>query len=92
MWSIWLCVLPSGDVQVTLWMLRCGNIVLLTVRFLDVAKLTTLTPLSLLISCKLRKEYTFNYIGFEVFTAVAMNSFIFWDIMPCSLVKVNRGF
>jgi hypothetical protein len=43
-WSIWLCVLPSGDVQVNLWML-CGNIVLLTVRFLYVAKLTTLTPL-----------------------------------------------
>jgi hypothetical protein len=34
-------------------MLVCGNIVLLTVRFFDVAKLTTLTPLSLLISCKI---------------------------------------
>jgi hypothetical protein len=29
-WSIWLWVFPSGDVQVYLWMLRCGNIVLLT--------------------------------------------------------------
>jgi hypothetical protein len=36
-----------------LWMLRCGNIVLLTLRFLDVEKFTTLAPLSLLISCKL---------------------------------------
>jgi hypothetical protein len=34
-------------------MLRCGIIVLLIDRFLDVAKFTTLTPLSLLISCKL---------------------------------------
>jgi hypothetical protein len=33
--------------------LRCGNIVLLTLRFLDVAKFTNLTPLSLLISCKI---------------------------------------
>jgi hypothetical protein len=40
---------PSGYVQG----LRSGNIVLLTVRFLDVAKFTTLTPLSLLISSKL---------------------------------------
>jgi hypothetical protein len=32
---------------------RRGNIVLLSLRFLDVVKFTTLTPLSLLISCKL---------------------------------------
>jgi hypothetical protein len=50
-WSIWLCPFPSGDVQVNLWILRCGNI-LLRVRFFNVAKLTTLTPLSLLILCK----------------------------------------
>jgi hypothetical protein len=30
-----------------------GNIVLLSLRFLDVAKFASLTPLSLLISCKL---------------------------------------
>jgi hypothetical protein len=37
------------------WMLQCGNIVLLTLMFLDVAPYarTNLTPLSLLISCKL---------------------------------------
>jgi hypothetical protein len=29
MWSIWLWVFPSRDVQVYLWMLRCRNIVLL---------------------------------------------------------------
>jgi hypothetical protein len=33
----------------TMW-----NIVLLTVRFFDVAKFTTLTPLSLLVSCNLK--------------------------------------
>jgi hypothetical protein len=40
-------------------MLLCGNIVLLIIRFLDVAKFTTLTPLSLLISCK----FSFPIIG-----------------------------
>jgi hypothetical protein len=53
MWSIWLWVFPSGEVQVHLWMFRCGNMVLLTTRFFDVAKFTTLTPLSLLSWCKL---------------------------------------
>jgi hypothetical protein len=33
-------------------MLRCGNTVLLTMRFLDVEKFITLIPLSLLILCK----------------------------------------
>jgi hypothetical protein len=33
--------------------MRCGNIILLTLMFLDVAKFTILTPLSLLILCKL---------------------------------------
>jgi hypothetical protein len=33
-----LLVFPSEEVQVYLWMFRCGNIVLLTTRFLDVAK------------------------------------------------------
>jgi hypothetical protein len=27
---------------------------------------------------------------FEVLTAVIMKSIIFWDVTPCSLVKVNR--
>ena len=39
MWAIWLCVFPSGEVQVYLWMFRCGNIVLATTRFFVVAKL-----------------------------------------------------
>jgi hypothetical protein len=32
------------------------------------------------------------YAGFEVLTAVVMKSTIFWDIMPCSLLKANRHF
>jgi hypothetical protein len=31
-------------------------------------------------------------IGFEVLTTVVMKSTIFWDITPCSPLKVNRRF
>jgi hypothetical protein len=31
-------------------------------------------------------------VGFEVLTAVVMKSFIFWDVTPCSLLKVDRRF
>jgi hypothetical protein len=53
-------------------MLRRGNIVLLAVAFLDVAKFTALTPLSLLISCKLSFQIfrfvngLFTYIGIQI--------------------------
>jgi hypothetical protein len=43
-------------------MLQCGNIVLLTIWFLDVAKFSTLTPLSLLTSCKL----SFPIVGLKM--------------------------
>jgi hypothetical protein len=33
-----------------------------------------------------------KYFGFEVLAAVAMKSFTFWDIMPCSLMEINRHF
>jgi hypothetical protein len=46
LWSIWLWVFPSGEVQVYLWMFRCGNIVFLTIRLFDMGKFTILTPLS----------------------------------------------
>jgi hypothetical protein len=46
------CIFPSGEVQVYLQMMQCGNIVLMT-DFLMWLSLNTLTPLSLLISCKL---------------------------------------
>jgi hypothetical protein len=45
-WSNLLWVFPSGDIQVYLWRLWCGNIILL-------AKFTHLTPLSLVILYKL---------------------------------------
>jgi hypothetical protein len=32
------------------------------------------------------------FVGFEVLTAVIMKSTIFWDITPCSLLRVNRRF
>jgi hypothetical protein len=35
---------------------------------------------------------TQTYIGFQVLTAVVMKSPIFWDITPCSPLKVNRRF
>jgi hypothetical protein len=31
-------------------------------------------------------------VGFEVLTAMVMKSSIFWDIMPCNSLKVNRRF
>jgi hypothetical protein len=33
-----------------------------------------------------------NLVGFEVLTAVVMKSTIFWDITPCSPLKVNWRF
>jgi hypothetical protein len=30
------------------------------------------------------------YVGFEVLTAVVMKRTIFWDITPCSPLKVNQ--
>jgi hypothetical protein len=56
-----LTAFPS-DVQESLRMLQCGNIVLWTLRFLELAKFTTLTPLSLLISCKV----SFPIVGLKM--------------------------
>jgi hypothetical protein len=42
------------------------------------------------LSIKIRSNAT--TAGFEVFTAMVMKTSIFWDIMPCSPVKVNRLF
>ena len=61
MWSICLWVFPSGEVQVYLWMFRCGNIMLLTTRFFDVAKFTVLTSLSLLSWC------SHSVVGLKIF-------------------------
>jgi hypothetical protein len=32
------------------------------------------------------------HVGFEVLTAVFMKSSIYWDITPCTPLKVNRRF
>jgi hypothetical protein len=37
----------------------------------------------------LAKLQTVMYVGFEVLTVVVMKSIIFWDITPCSSLKVN---
>jgi hypothetical protein len=34
-------------------------------------------------------KLSFSCVGFEVLTAVVKKSSIFWDITPCSLLKVN---
>jgi hypothetical protein len=52
---------PLGEVQQYLLMFGCGNIVLLINRFYDVAKFTTLIPLSFLISC----EVSFPTVGLK---------------------------
>jgi hypothetical protein len=33
-----------------------------------------------------------HYVGFEVLTTVVMKTAVFWDITPCSPLKVNRRF
>jgi hypothetical protein len=38
------------------------------------------------------KNIFYEYIGFEIPTAVVMKSSIFWDITPRSPLKVNRRF
>jgi hypothetical protein len=43
-------------------MSRCGNIVLLTIRFLDVARVIIIAPLSLFISLKL----SFPVVGLKM--------------------------
>jgi hypothetical protein len=37
-------------------------------------------------------QFILNLVGFEVLTAVVMKSTIFWDVTPCSPLKVNRCF
>jgi hypothetical protein len=33
-----------------------------------------------------------SYVGCEVLTALDIKSYIFWDTMPCSTLKINRHF
>jgi hypothetical protein len=43
---------------------------------------------------KVFSDFTLHkfYVGFEVLTAVVKESSIFWDITPCSPLKVNWSF
>jgi hypothetical protein len=41
---------------------------------------------------RLTQEDSNYYVGSEVLTAVVMKSTVFWDITPCSPLKVNRNF
>jgi dolichol kinase len=43
-------------------------------------------------SCTFKFRSCPYFVGFEVLTAVVMKSAIFWDITPCSPLKVNRRF
>jgi hypothetical protein len=43
-------------------------------------------------ACYLHVADSRDHVGFEVLTAVVMKSTIFWDITPCSPLKVNRRF
>jgi hypothetical protein len=63
-----MVVFPSRDVQVNLKIFQCGNIALVTIRFLDVAKLT---PVSLLILCKL----SYKIVGLQI-----INQYTFKDV------------
>jgi hypothetical protein len=31
-----------------------------------------------------------SFVGFEVLTAVSMESTVFWDVTPCSAVEVHH--
>jgi hypothetical protein len=32
-----------------------------------------------------------NFVGFEILTAVVMKSSVFWDMTPCSPLKVKQN-
>jgi hypothetical protein len=75
-----------------LCMLPFGNIVYLAIRFLDMVKFTTLTSLSLLISCKL----SFSDVGLKVSSlptlALKSNKIFVWYLgnlsNTCSVLRI----
>jgi hypothetical protein len=42
--------------------------------------------------CERHLQNLDEYVGFEALKAVAMKSSIFWDMTPCSPVKINLRF
>jgi len=51
MWSIWLLVLPSGDLHVCLWISLCGKHVEDNTMFFAAAKSTSLCPFLFVFKC-----------------------------------------
>jgi hypothetical protein len=43
-------------------------------------------------NCRIRKQVRIFFVVSEVLTAMVMKSSIFWDITPCSPLKINRSF
>ena len=79
MWSIWLWVIPSGEVQVYLWMFQWGNIMLLTTRYFDAAKFTILKTLSLLSWRRLSFPIvSLKMYVFPTFTLKSPNRIVIW--------------
>ena len=74
MWPIGLWVFPSGQLQVYVWIFRCGNIMILTTRFFDVVMFTILSPSSLLSWCTL----SLPIVGLNVFSFFA---FFHWSLL-----------
>jgi hypothetical protein len=68
----------------------CGNIVLLTTKFSDVAKLTTLTPLSLLISCK--PSFTIVGLKLSSLSTFALKPSNKFSYCTCETDQITRKF
>ena len=78
-WSIWLWVFRSGEVQLYLRMSVYGDIGLLRSRSFDVSEFTILTPLSLLTWCRL----SFPIVGWKInslpnFALKSRNTMFIW--------------
>ena len=80
-WSIWFLLLISGDCQVTLWILRCWNLVLEIIMFCAAAKDASLKPLSLVFWCRL----CFPTVGPKIpslstFASKSPSRIFIWDL------------
>jgi hypothetical protein len=64
--------------------LVCKLLSLLKIGFTSVAIFSSRTYFSYIVN--------YSFVRFEVLTVVVVKSTIFWTIMPCSLLKVNRRF
>lgn len=77
-----------------LWILKCGNIVLLTIRFFDVIMFTLLTPLSLLIQCKLPFQIVrLKRFPFSTFALKSPNKMFvcYWGMVKHALQSLTNA-